>query len=152
MNATELDEVEALLDRVLPDPRGFAERLFQQVLTRLAGVAESAPTIDGESLTITDPETVDSESDPQELLPYADLVLAAALGACDCWGSLPECAVCQGEGSSGWTQPDPELFREYVRPALERLTAATAFHADQRVDGAPDQADETERPTQGDNA
>ena len=30
MSATELEEVQALLERVLPDPRGFAGRLLQQ--------------------------------------------------------------------------------------------------------------------------
>ena len=37
MAITELDEVQALLDHVLPDPAGFAQRLAMQVVARWGG-------------------------------------------------------------------------------------------------------------------
>jgi hypothetical protein len=45
-------------------------------------------------------------------------VLAAALGACDCWGQHIDCPVCGGVGGPGWIRPDERLFASYVRPAL----------------------------------
>ena len=44
MSATELDEVQALLERVLPDPRGYAERLLMQAMTRYGQSAEPGAT------------------------------------------------------------------------------------------------------------
>ena len=125
MSATELEDVQALLDRVLPDPRGFAGRLLQQAVTQYGLVAEPAPTAfyaaedvtPGEDVIVADQWVADQ--------PPVDtnIVLAAALGACECWGLEADCDLCQGQGSSGWTQPDPELFEEFVRPAIERLHA-----------------------------
>jgi hypothetical protein len=122
MNTSELDDVTALLERVLPDPAGFAERLVEQFITRWAGgdlpaatrvvVRGEAETRDADMDTGIDPVAADST-----------LLLAAALGACDCWGTRPDCVVCAGEGASGWTEPDVELFREFVGPALARLSA-----------------------------
>ena len=40
MSATELDEVQALLERVLPDPGGFAQRLLLQAMARWGQAAE----------------------------------------------------------------------------------------------------------------
>jgi hypothetical protein len=48
--------------------------------------------------------------------------LAAALGACYlCWGEDPHCEQCGGDGRPGWSEPDAELFAEYVQPAVERF-------------------------------
>ena len=44
--------------------------------------------------------------------------LAAALGACVCWGELKDCVNCQGQGSPGWYLPDKQLFQHYVHPAI----------------------------------
>ena len=44
MSATELEDVQAMLERVLPDPRGFAARLLQQAITQYGLVAEPVPT------------------------------------------------------------------------------------------------------------
>jgi hypothetical protein len=62
--------------------------------------------------------------DPPDPEPAVDtnLLLAVALGACECWGLRSGCVLCQGYGSAGWTQPDPELFEEFVRPAIARLS------------------------------
>ena len=48
--------------------------------------------------------------------------LAAALGACHlCWGSDPECEICDGRGGPGASEPDKRLFAELVRPAVRAL-------------------------------
>jgi hypothetical protein len=67
-----------------------------------------------------------------ELSHYEELidrnsVLAAALGACDCWGQHAGCPLCDGIGGPGWTLPDERLFASYVRPALavRNISAAT---------------------------
>jgi len=125
MSATELEEVQAMLERVLPDPRGFAARLLQQAVTQYGLVAEPVPTafyaaedvMQGEDVIVADQWAADQT--PVDI----NIVLAAALGACECWGLEADCDLCQGQGSAGWTQPDPELFEEFVRPATERLTA-----------------------------
>lgn len=57
---------------------------------------------------------------------YAELqernaTLAAALGACDCFGESTVCETCHGGGFPGWSVPDEELFSDWVRPALAAL-------------------------------
>ena len=47
--------------------------------------------------------------------------LAAALGACDCWGLNLDCEICCGEGKSGWAVPDKELFSLFVAPVLNTV-------------------------------
>jgi hypothetical protein len=47
--------------------------------------------------------------------------LARALGACDCWGELGACPVCQGRGASGWRPPDRAAFDALVRPVLRKM-------------------------------
>lgn len=126
MSATELEEVQALLERVLPDPRGFAGRLLEQAITqygqfapRAAATYYAAATAEditpGDTVIVADEWTADTVS------PDINVLLAAALGACECWGLLVDCDLCQGRGSAGWIQPDPDLFEEFVRPALARL-------------------------------
>jgi hypothetical protein len=121
VSTSELDEVTALLERVLPNPAGFAERLAEQFITRWAGGDLPAATrvvLQGEAETHDIPDAgIDSAA------ADTTLVLAAALGACDCWGMRSDCPVCAGDGTSGWTEPDVELFRELVGPALARLSA-----------------------------
>jgi hypothetical protein len=76
-------------------------------------------------------ETLDADSD--RFAADTTLVLAAALGACDCWGMVADCSVCAGAGTSGWTEPDVELFREFVGPALARISA----EQEQKASGSP---------------
>jgi hypothetical protein len=52
------------------------------------------------------------------------LALAAALGACDCWGQDLGCPVCEGAGSPGWLPPDRHLFAAYVYPAMRAVRRA----------------------------
>lgn len=48
--------------------------------------------------------------------------LAEALGACHlCWGEDLECEACGGRGSPGTYSPDADMFRHYVRPAIQHL-------------------------------
>jgi hypothetical protein len=128
MTATELEEVQALLERVLPDARGFAGRLLQQAVTQYGLLAEPAATAyysAGAAEDVTPDETVivADEWAADQAPVDTSILLAAALGACECWGLRADCGLCEGQGSAGWTQPDPELFDEFVRPALGRLTA-----------------------------
>jgi hypothetical protein len=120
MTTNELDDVTALLERVLPDPRQFAERVFGQLVTRLStagGLAESGSLDpDGVVASSVKPAKPDEAAEP-------NVLLACALGACDCWGFSPDCAVCNGAGFSGWRQPDLDLFHEFVGPAVQRLSA-----------------------------
>jgi len=64
-----------------------------------------------------------------EQLVERDQALAAALGACDCWGEDIRCHICQGEGGPGWLLPDRQLFATYVFPALRTVRAQTAPEA-----------------------
>jgi hypothetical protein len=57
-------------------------------------------------------------------LRQANDTLASALGACPiCWGGNIACDICHGRGRPGFANPDPELFRELVVPAVERVCA-----------------------------
>ena len=88
MSATELEEVQALLERVLPDPRGFAGRLLQQAVTQYGLVAEPAPTAFYAAEDVTSGEDVIVADQWAADQPPVDtnILLAAALGACECWG------------------------------------------------------------------
>ena len=59
-------------------------------------------------------------------------ILAAALGACDCWGEELHCPFCEGYGVPGWVTPDRRLFAELVYPAVRALSIHRA-----RTHGAP---------------
>jgi hypothetical protein len=131
MPGTELDEVQALLERVRPDPTGFAQRLLVQVMTRFGDMPEPDPTIfyaaDDEPAITVPAEPMfypdsDSDSGPGPGIEVdTNLLLAAALGACRCWGLRADCEVCVGRGCTGWVRPDRELFDELVQPAVARM-------------------------------
>ncbi len=145
MTTSELAEVEALLERVLPDPSGFMEKVLSQLVERLGATAPPAPPTVVEGFEATA---------HQDLVDH-NLLVAAALGACDCWGAEPLCEVCGGAGSSGWTDPDPELFAEFVAPAVARAaTRAPAAHRQTEhhhtVD-APTRDDKAGGPEEGDS-
>lgn len=113
MSASELGQVEALLDRVLPDPKGFADRVFQQMVERLSSDVPGGETLGAVASHV--------QTD-HDALADRNVLLAAAVGACDCWGQEPDCPFCSGEGSAGWTVPDSRLYAEYVEPAVMRST------------------------------
>jgi hypothetical protein len=133
MAVTELEEIQALLERALPDPRGFAQRVLLQFMTQLgqsatpgadtfrsAANAFYAATED-KDVAVSDIVITPEEPDAGEEPDGINLLLAAALGACDCWGMRPDCDLCHGLGSAGWTEPVPELFDQFVGPAIDRL-------------------------------
>jgi hypothetical protein len=138
MSTTELDEVQALLEQVLPDPAGYAQRLALQLMTRWGLSARSTDGATDSSTTAQDitrgamiitPDQPSRHERPVD----TNLLLAAALGACECWGLQADCESCRGYGSSGWTQPHPELFEEFVQPAIARLS--DRFAGDHNQDG-----------------
>jgi hypothetical protein len=133
MGMTELEEVQALLERVLPDPSGFAQRLLMQAMARwgqstVSGASAFYPGGDDFYTAAATPKTRTSKTviTPDQVIMDGapidtNLLLAAALGACECWGLRRECQLCGGQGCAGWAQPDAELFEEFVQPAAARL-------------------------------
>jgi hypothetical protein len=112
MSSSELAAIEQLLVQVLPDPMGFTERVLGELAQRL-----TAPVAGGE------PSVVPGfESAAHDVLVDRNVLLAAALGACDCWGEQPSCPECGGQGAAGWIPPDPDLYGEYVAPAVLRAS------------------------------
>ena len=141
MAATELEDVQALLERVLPDPSGFAQRLLLQLMTQFGDSAApgagpygstahafyTAATHDDATASniIITPEPPDAD-EGDEGLADTNVLLAAALGACECWGLRADCGLCQGQGSAGWAEPVPELFDEFVGPAIAKRPDVSA--------------------------
>jgi hypothetical protein len=154
MSATELEDVQALLERVLPDPGGFAARLLQQAITQYGPVAEPVPTAfyAAEDVTLREDVIVADQWAADQPPVDINIVLAAALGACECWGMEADCDLCQGQGSAGWTQPGPELFEEFVRPATERLPATPPRNGKQHDRPGPDDDHDGHQTVQGENA
>jgi len=129
------------------DLSAVGERVLQQVIAQLArdGMFTGATGVAPEDLLAAalgnwvtrmlvaqEPEVIDvvSSSAGDEPLMHAgqhdELLerlsdLAAALGACDCWGEMRDCPYCDGDGSPGWIRPDKRLFALYVYPALRAL-------------------------------
>src|ERR1022692_15191 len=93
MHATELDEVRALIERVLPDPAGYAQRLFLQLMNQVGPDADAGASgfYRGASAfysATTDPDVTESEMviTPDQPATYempvdTNILLAAALGA-----------------------------------------------------------------------
>jgi hypothetical protein len=50
--------------------------------------------------------------------------VAAALGACECWGEDLQCPHCKGEGEPGYKSVNQRYFRLYVQPCLEKMQVA----------------------------
>lgn len=127
-NTTELGP---LLAHVANDPIGMAGRVLQQTMDRLAsdetiaGNGELAPdelvaAALGNRLArfLTDRN---DEADDYAELAARDAALAAALGACECWGADADCPACGGAGEPGWMLPDSRLFAHYVHPAVQAV-------------------------------
>ena len=154
MSATELEEVQALLERLLPDPRGFAGRLLQQAATQYGLLAEPAATAfyAAEDVTTFGDVIVADQWAADQAPIDTNIVLAAALGACECWGLRAGCSLCRGQGSAGWTRPDPELFEEFVRPAIERLPAMPPSGHKRHDRPGPDDGRDSHQAMQGENA
>ena len=115
MSASELAELEAFLVKVLPDPMGFVERVMGGRL------ANAPPTVEA-PIVVPGYEVADREA-----LVDHNVLLAGALGACDCWGQDADCRICSGQGSSGWVEPNTALYDEYVAPAVRQVQAGDAM-------------------------
>jgi hypothetical protein len=154
MSATELEELQALLERVLPDPRGFAGRLLQQTITQYGLLDQHAATVFYAAEDVTSGENgIVADQWAADRTPVdTNILLAAALGACECWGLRVDCELCQGQGSPGWTQPDPELFEEFVRPAIERLSATPPGRRERHDRPETDNDHDGHQMGQGENA
>lgn len=111
MSKSELTAVEDLLVRVLPDPMGFVERVMGELAGRLA----TSPPAEPAAAPSAERSVFDAA------LADRNLLLAGALGGCECWGCDPGCTVCAGDGTAGWLPPDPALYAEYVEPAARRM-------------------------------
>jgi hypothetical protein len=129
---TELADLESLLTSVLADPSEFGRRLMEQVMDRLSMSPEP------QRPPVTVPGTLADEHE-QELLDR-QILLAAALGACECWGSDLGCRFCGGDGLPGWRPPDPQLYEEFVTPATARLAEA-ARRPTETTEGSSDEHD-----------
>jgi hypothetical protein len=145
VTTTDLDDVQDLLRRVLPDPSGFAERLLQQATEKWSGrgLGEAVPDLAnalGHDTVVVTPSS--SDDAPHDVVNECNLLLAAALGACRCWGMQSTCPLCKGCGSSGWVEPEQDLFQEFVGPAVERLSRgdSTSRDGQQGVSGARDRS------------
>ena len=146
MTSDAMFDVNGLPERVTPDLFHLCQRVLQQVLDQLAreyAVADDAgdkppeETIaialgdqlaqmllggNGSAASEWSPIGAESEmSFARDEVLDRDAALAAALGACDCWGKQADCPICSGAGRPGWALPDRRLFATYVRPALKAL-------------------------------
>ena len=134
-----------LLGSLVPDALALADRVFlqaQEQLNRDGAFAATAVSSPDELITLAlgkrlarmiangDSSAIENTTNglrDDELSHYEELVdrnavLAAALGACDCWGQLENCPFCDGVGRPGWILPDDQLFAIYVSPALSAVT------------------------------
>jgi hypothetical protein len=132
VSGNELAAVESLLTSVLADPSEFGRRLMEQVMDRLAMAPASSTT----RPPVTVPGSLADEPDEEVL--DRQILLAAALGACECWGSDPGCHFCGGDGLPGWRPPDPQLYEEFVTPATSRLAEAMN-HTTETTEGSSDE-------------
>lgn len=113
--------VMAMLSQVplTPTQRGLIEILDE--FGRPPAAEPPPATSAGPEVGLT-PEDADGAGDPaRELAELREInaMLAAALGACTCWGQAG-CPACGGAGRPGHAAPDRALFRALVVPALQR--------------------------------
>jgi hypothetical protein len=140
---------DGVLGRVSLDTSVIMDRVFAQLAQRVASqgippefagmspedlIASAAADWIGRMLLPGADEPIEVRSsvapDREPALPgYDELLernaeLAAALGACECWGDDEDCPDCYGEGGSGWLRPDRRLYAHYVHQAVKRLPPA----------------------------
>ena len=136
----------AILQRIMADPSNFLDQILSPVAHELGYdpshldggeyspedlIAAAVGNRLAQFLSPESPVPVNGEgltdlSTRHDQLQARNSALAAALGACDCWGEDPGCGICHGVGRSGSVLPDPRLFAIYVRPAIRTLRAANA--------------------------
>jgi hypothetical protein len=139
-------ELDALVDHVLQNPGPLIDRVMAHVGQHLTcdgtapGSATSNDVIAGVIRNLLTPDhpaapiptngaaTVAPGPVPCEhqVLIDRNVLVAAAVGACDCWGDDLDCSFCAGAGGPAWITPDRRLFVEYVYPAVRALSVARA--------------------------
>ena len=92
--------------------------------------------------------TVLHDPSPDETRTNMTILLALALGACDCWGLEPDCTVCHGEGSAGWSQPDGGVRSTSVPPSTRAQGVCGAGRRD-NVRDQPDRDQEFKEYSEG---
>lgn len=110
---SESDPTTALLARYLADRHATAEKAPESVVDERAGERQIAFEHLRTHVTELYAEL--------EALRVRNEQLAAAMGACSCWGDEPACSHCGGAGVPGWSAPDVLLLRVYALPALREL-------------------------------
>jgi hypothetical protein len=139
-------DFDGLLGRMAPDAIALIDRVLKQAQERLTrdGAIPAGDSTSPDNVVVTALGNQlagmigSQDSSPVEDWPKADFLadelshyeelldrnsmLAAALGACDCWGQDVTCPFCEGVGGPGWALPDERLFGTYVRPALSAAT------------------------------
>lgn len=135
---------------VAGDPLALVERVIEQALSQLVPAEMLVEADEGSAddvlaaalgnrlarMIAGDDEPAEAqarerEDPPEWVAHYHELLdrsstIAAALGACDCWGSRRDCAICAGAGAPGWALPDERLFASYVLPAVSALAPTGA--------------------------
>jgi hypothetical protein len=122
-------DLSTLLGHGMADYLDLAQRMIAQLVDRVGeesfaagdeAPAERIAAALGNRLArvVLDEEAIAVRYD---VLAERNVALAAALGACDCWGDDPDCAICDGDGRPGWLPPDPQLFAVYVRPVAASI-------------------------------
>ena len=130
--APDADPMQAILQQYGDDPR---VRMIYQLLQVRAQAATAAPT---PADTIAELERkIERLRRAHAELREQYLRVAAGLGACArCWGDDPRCRYCGGAGTSGFFEPDRELFLCYVLPAVRRVSARADARSTPRAQGA----------------
>ena len=137
-----------LLRRLAEDPHSLRRTL--EVVSQLGAVLDASQKSDASEIDdrasgigllpvlseLVQPTSANGQSGPKvaglqtdqvDRVTYNELfhrnaAVAAALGACNCWGERANCPLCNGEGSPGWVSPDENLFAIYVHPVLHQLS------------------------------
>ena len=134
MSHAEVPHLDDLLQSVAADPAGLINGMLARVAGQLMPEATAANDNDAQPSDLIASALGDwlartitsgnggQETDSEWLSHYRELLdrnsaLAAALGACECWGQDRSCPVCNGAGIPGWVLPDEGLFAAYVQPA-----------------------------------
>jgi len=130
------------LSSIAVNPVGLADRVLEKVQTELSksGTFDPAVNTPEELIATALGSWIASKfvDDRSGLTPSlgegglsstqnpadTDQLLAAALGACQCWGHNAACPSCNGAGVAGWTVPDQQLFVHYVGPAVAAARSA----------------------------
>jgi hypothetical protein len=134
-----------LLQRLMADPGALVERVVQPVLEQLwrDGADDDGDTppdlLIATALGNRLAQVVAREQPPapgglhtadaglkrdrarHDRLVERNSDLAAALGACDCWGEQLDCRFCEGAGAPGWVLPERRMFATYVYPAVRAV-------------------------------